>query len=46
MLFVGATISNLGWNSAGAQDAKKDEKPQIPGGIEAHIKKVDMRRRR
>jgi hypothetical protein len=41
MLFVVATISGLGWISAGAQEAKKNEKPQIPGGVEAHVKKVD-----
>jgi hypothetical protein len=40
-LFVVTTISGLGWISAGAQESKKDEKPQIPGGIEAHVKRVD-----
>jgi hypothetical protein len=42
LLFAVATISSLGWISAGAQEAKKNEKPQIPGGVEAHVKNVDL----
>ena len=37
-----ATICIAGWHSAGAQEAEKGEKPRIPGGIEAHVKKVDV----
>jgi hypothetical protein len=41
-LFVTATIVIAGWHPAGAQEANKGEKPQIPGGIEAHVKRVDV----
>jgi hypothetical protein len=42
LLLAGATISIVGLISAGAQESKKGEKPQIPGGIEGHVKKVDV----
>ncbi len=42
LLFAGATISILGFISAGAQETKQGEKPHIPGGIEGHVKKVDV----
>jgi hypothetical protein len=41
LLLAGTAISAFGLFSAGAQEAKKAEKPQIPGGIEGHVKSVD-----
>jgi hypothetical protein len=41
LLLAGTTICAYGLFSAGAQEAKKAEKPQIPGGIEGHVKSVD-----
>jgi hypothetical protein len=41
LLLAGTTICAFGLFSAGAQEAKKAEKPQIPGGIEGHVKSVD-----
>ena len=41
LLLTGTTICALGLFSAGAQEAKKAERPQIPGGIEGHVKRVD-----
>jgi hypothetical protein len=42
-LCAGATIITIaGLISAGAQETKKGEKSQIPGGIEGHVKSVDV----
>ena len=38
---AGAAIWGFGLSSTTAQEAKKPEKPQIPGGIEGHVKSVD-----
>ncbi len=40
-LAVAAAIVIAGWQSSGAQEATKGEKPRIPGGIEGHVKRVD-----
>jgi hypothetical protein len=40
-LLTGITICVVGLFSAKAQEAKKAEKPHIPGGIEGHVKTVD-----
>jgi hypothetical protein len=40
-LLTGITICVVGLFSAKAQEAKKAEKPHIPGGIEGHVKQVD-----
>ncbi len=40
-LVAGTAICAFGIFSANAQDAKKPEKPEIPGGIEGHVKSVD-----
>jgi hypothetical protein len=42
LLLAGTTICAFGLFSAGAQEAKKAEKPKIPGGIEGHVKSVDV----
>jgi hypothetical protein len=41
LLLTGTTLCAIGMLSANAQEAKKDERPKIPGGIEAHVKSVD-----
>jgi hypothetical protein len=41
LLLAGTTICAYGLFSAGAQEAKQAEKPQIPGGIEGHVRSVD-----
>lgn len=41
LLLVGTMMGAFGLISATAQEAKKAEKPQIPGGIEGHVKAVD-----
>ena len=40
-LVAGTAICAFGLFSANAQDTKKAEKPEIPGGIEGHVKSVD-----
>jgi hypothetical protein len=40
-LIAGTAIGMVGLYSANAQDTKKSEKPEIPGGIEGHVKSVD-----
>jgi hypothetical protein len=40
-LVAGATICAVSLLSADAQEPKKGEKPEIPGGIEGHVKNVD-----
>jgi hypothetical protein len=42
LLLLGITICVLGLRPVGAQEATKAEKPQIPGGIEGHVKSVDV----
>jgi hypothetical protein len=41
LLITGTTLCAFGFLSAGAQEAKKTETSQIPGGIEGHVKSVD-----
>ena len=40
-LVAGAMICVVGLLAAVAQEARKGEKPQIPGGIEGHVKSVN-----
>ena len=40
-LVAGAMICAVGLLAAVAQEPRKGEKPQIPGGIEGHVKSVD-----
>ena len=40
-LFLAALIGTAGLFSAGAQETKKSDKPEIKGGIEGTVKKVD-----
>src|SRR5215472_16534473 len=42
LLLTGITVCVIGLLNADAQEAKKSEKPHIPGGIEGHVKKVDV----
>jgi hypothetical protein len=42
VLFMGITMCAIGLVSVAAQEAKKAEKPHIPGGIEGHVKSVDV----
>jgi hypothetical protein len=42
LLLTGVTVCVIGLLNANAQEAKKSERPQIPGGIEGHVKKVDV----
>lgn len=42
LLLIGTAICGFGLLSARAQDAKKAQKPPIPGGIEGHVKSVDL----
>jgi hypothetical protein len=41
-LVLGAVIATAGLLSAEAQDTKKSDKPEIKGGIEGTLKKVDL----
>jgi hypothetical protein len=41
LLLSATALFLLGLNTGGAQEAKKDERPKIPGGIEGHLKSVD-----
>jgi len=41
-LLLGTTFCVIGLITAGAQEAKKTERPRIPGGIEGHLKSVDV----
>ncbi len=41
ILLAGLTLGIVGLLSSAAQEPKKAEKPEIPGGIEGHIKSVD-----
>jgi hypothetical protein len=41
LLLTGTTLCAVGLLSARAQEAKKTDKPEIPGGIEGHVKSVD-----
>ena len=38
---VGLTLCVVGLLSVAAQEPKTSEKPEIPGGIEGHVKSVD-----
>jgi hypothetical protein len=40
-LFAGAAIGAVGLMSAAAQEPKRSERPEIPGGIEGQVKSVD-----
>ena len=40
-LVAGATVCAVGLMSAAAQESGKSQKPEIPGGIEGHVKSVD-----
>ena len=40
-LIIGSTLCVVGLMSVAAQESKKGEKPEIPGGIEGHVKSVD-----
>jgi len=40
-LFAGATFCAVGLMSAVAQETRKSERPEIPGGIEGQVKSVD-----
>jgi hypothetical protein len=43
LLLTGSMICLLGPLSGGAQDVeKRTEMPRIPGGIEGHLKRVDV----
>ena len=40
-LITGSTLCVVGLLSVAAQEPKKSEKPEMPGGIEGHVKSVD-----
>ena len=42
ILIAGSTLCAIGLMSASAQEPKKGEKAEIPGGIEGHVKSVDL----
>jgi hypothetical protein len=42
ILITGSTLCTIGLLSASAQEPKKGEKAEIPGGIEGHVKSVDV----
>jgi hypothetical protein len=42
LLVLGTPFCLIGLATAAAQEAKKTERPQIPGGIEGHLKSVDV----
>ncbi len=41
LLLPATALCAIGLNTAAAQEAKKTERPRIPGGIEGHLKSVD-----
>jgi hypothetical protein len=42
VFFVGAMLCAAGLLSAAAQETKRSDKPEIPGGIEGQVKSVDL----